>query len=53
MCGVKWGKAAAEKLSKAEITFHVTAEVQRVEEEDIPYFLEQQLHFIAIGRRSA
>jgi spore germination protein KC len=32
------GESRAEKLSKAEITFHVTAEVQRVEEEDIPYF---------------
>ena len=32
------GESRAEKLSKAEITFHVTAEVQSVEEEDIPYF---------------
>lgn len=32
------GESRAEKLSKAEITFYVTAEVQRVEEEDIPYF---------------
>lgn len=32
------GESRAEKLSNAEIAFHVTAEVQRVEEEDIPYF---------------
>ena len=32
------GESRAEKLSKAEIALHVTAEVQRVEEEDIPYF---------------
>lgn len=32
------GESAVEKLSAAEIALHITTDIQRVEEEDIPYF---------------